>query len=143
MNGARGYIDNIQVNRKNSDEVDIIWVIFNKKESCSKYRSDHRHLRGNLILDQYATPILPVKKRFQVKRGNIEYQRKMFALTLAYCITAHKCQGETFDGGVIVDFRDGFIINGSFYVAITRVKCGDQLFLRDFDRSFIKVTKEI
>ena len=143
MNGARGYIDFIQVNKEDPEEVEIIWVVFTKKESCAKYRSDHRHLRGKHVLDEFATPILPVKKRFQVKRGNIEYQRKQFALTLSYCITAHKCQGETFEGGVLVDFRDGYVISGSFYVAITRVKSGKQLFLRNFDKSYIKVTQGV
>ena len=143
MNGARGYIDFIECNKEDPDDVEIIWVVFNNKESCAKYRSDFRHLRGKESLDEYSTPILPVKKRFQIKRGNIEYQRKQFALTLGYCLTAHKCQGETFDGGVIIDFRDGFVINGSFYVAITRVKTGSKLFLKDFDSSYIKVTKGI
>ena len=67
----------------------------------------------------------------------------MFPLTLAYSITAHKCQGQTFDGGVIIDFKDGYIINGSFYVAVTRVRSGDKLFLRNFDISYIKVTKGV
>ena len=143
MNGARGYIDHIQTNDNDILQVEIIWVVFNNKENGAKYRADHRHLRGKQKLDQYATPILPVKKRFNVKLGNVEYQRKQFALTLAYALTAHKCQGETFDGGVIVDFEDGFIINGSFYVAITRVREGNKLFLRNFDKSYIKVTKGV
>ena len=143
MNGARGYIDFIQCNKDDPDDVEIIWVVFNNKETCSRYRSDFRHLRGRLNIDEYATPILPVKKRFQVKHGNIEYQRKNFSLTLGYCLTAHKCQGETYDGGVIIDFRDGFVISGSFYVAITRVKSGNKLFLKDFDSTYIKPSKDI
>ena len=143
MNGARGYIDHIQTSDTDPSQVDIIWVVFKDKENGAKYRADHRHLRGNQLLDEFATPILPVKKRFQVKLGNVEYQRRQFALTLAYALTAHKCQGETFDGGVIVDFKDGFIIPGSFYVAITRVREGSKLFLRNFHPSYIKVTRGV
>ena len=44
---------------------------------------------------------------------------------------------------VIVDFRDGFIIFGSFYVAITRVRAGNNLFLRDFHPGFVKASKEV
>ena len=67
----------------------------------------------------------------------------MFPITLAYALTAHKCQGETFKGGVIVDFADGFIMNGSFYVAISRVTTCDKLFLRSFDLSYVKVNKGV
>ena len=99
-------------------------------------------MRGSQhFLHKKATPIIPVKKRFKENRGAVEWQRKMFPLTLAYALTAHKCQGETFDGGVIVDFADGFIDCGSFYVAISRVKSSDKLFLRSFDLSFIKTKK--
>ena len=144
MNGARGYIDYIQTNPENEDEVEIIWVVFNNRETGAKYRVDHYDKRGsNYSLDKYSTPIFPVKKRFKVNFGNVEYQRKMFPITLAYALTAHKCQGETFKGGVIVDFADGFIMNGSFYVAISRVTTCDKLFLRSFDLSYVKVNKGV
>ena len=143
MNGARGYIAHIQTHDDDPEDVEIIWIIFNNKENGAKYRADHRHLRGNQQLDEFATPILPIKKRFKIKMGNVEYQRKQFSITLAYALTAHKCQGETFDGGVIVDFDDGYIISGSFYVAITRVKEGNKLFLKNFDKSYIKAYKGV
>ena len=41
MNGARGYIDYIEVNKEDPEEVEIIWVVMNHKESCAKYRSDY------------------------------------------------------------------------------------------------------
>ena len=44
---------------------------------------------------------------------------------------------------VIVDFRDGYIICGSFYVAITRVRDGNNLFLRDFSPDYIKVSSQV
>ena len=49
------------------------------------------------------TPILPERKKFSLKGGNIEYQITNFALSLAYALTAHKCQGETLDT-IIIDF---------------------------------------
>merc|ERR1711867_162135 len=73
----------------------------------------------------------------------MEYLRKMFPMTLAYALTSYKVQGETFDGGVIVDYTDGWIQKGSFYVAITRVKSSDKLFLRSFDISFVKFNYDI
>ena len=68
-------------------------------------------------------------------------------MTLAYALTAHKCQGGTLER-VIVDFRvtannKVFINRGSFYAAIRRVKSANSLFLRSFDKSFIKVHSKV
>ena len=144
VNGARGHIVFIEVSEKNSEEVTCIWVEFNNKEVGAKYRSDPEHLklRKNLPLSEYATPILPIKKTFKVDSGNVEYQRKQFNLTLGYAITVHKVQGQTLEF-VIVDFRDAYVTFGSFYVAITRTRTGDQLFLRDFHPAYIKTNKEV
>ena len=82
-----------------------------------------------------------------MKFGNDEYQRTNFPLSLAYAITAHKCQGETLEE-VIIDFGPdlahkikNYICPGSFYVA--RVKMGVKVFLKSFDRSYIQVNKSI
>ena len=80
--------------------------------------------------------------------GNLQYQRTNFPLSLAYAITAHKCQGETLDE-VIIDFGDDkehgiktFICPGSFYVALTRVN-KSKIFLKSFQRKYIKTNKDI
>ena len=90
---------------------------------------DHRHLRkGYNPGHENATPILPTRKNFKVKFGNVEYQRQNFPLALAYAITAWKAQGLTLEE-VIVDFGPdliqkikNFICPGGFYVAITRIR---------------------
>ena len=96
-----------------------------------------------------ATPILPVRKNFKLNFGAVEYQRQNFALSLAYAITAHKCQGETLEE-VIIDFGPdlehgikNYICPGSFYVAMTRVREGCKLFLKSFDSSYIQVNRNI
>ena len=102
---------------------------------------------GELFLHERALPIKPIQKPFEVQQGNLHYIRKQFPLTLAYAMTAHKCQGSTLDE-VIVDFRGidketGYIDNGSFYVAITRVTEASKLYLRTFERKHIKVDPKI
>ena len=93
MNGARGFIEEIEVSEENPDEVTIIWIVLNNKEFGHQYRNapEHLKLRRNMNLSDEAIPILPTKKTFKLKTGhNIELQRKQFPLTLAYCITTHK-----------------------------------------------------
>ena len=145
VNGATGYIDYIQTAEGNSEIVDIIWVVFKNKDVGNKcYRRETRHSRprdSDHWLDPAALPIFPVRKPVEVEQGNARYIRTQFPLTLAYAITAHKCQGSTLEE-VIVDFRPNekgyaFIDRGSFYVAITRVREATKLYLRSFKRSHI------
>ena len=84
--------------------MEVIWVVFKKETIGRLYRMENQHLRTTFNPGhKAATPILPERKKFKERFGNIEYQRTNFALSLAYAITAHKCQGETLDE-VVIDF---------------------------------------
>ena len=135
-------MQSIQVSKENPEKVEIIWIVFNKENVGRLYRFDHRYLRQHFNPGhESATPILPERKNFKENFGNIEYQRTNFPLSLAYAMTAHKCQGETLDE-VIIDFGPdlekkikNYICPGSFYVAVTRVREGKKLYLKSFDKS--------
>ena len=149
-NSARGYVTAIQVSTTNPDLVEIIWVVFLNEKIGRRYRMDHKNLRDNFNPGHpLATPILPERKMFTLKWGNVQYQRTNFALTLAYALTAHKCQGGTLEE-VIIDFGQdkehgikNFILPGSFYVSLTRVRLGEKVFLRSFEKSYIVVNHKI
>ena len=148
MNGARGYIQAIQTDEINPNQVRVIWVVFNHEKLGSLYRSEKYHLRQNFNPGHpLATPILPERNKFM--HENVEYQRCNFALSLAYALTAHKCQGSTLKE-VIIDFGadkekgiKNFILSGSFYVSLTRVRAGNNVFLKSFEKSYIAVDERI
>lgn len=60
---------------------------------------------------------------------------KFTPLRLAYAFTIHKTQGCTLDN-VEVDFKDIFEY-GQAYVAMSRTKCVDNLYIRNYNRSKI------
>ena len=149
-NGARGFVHAIQTSNDDPEKVEVVWVIFNDPKVGRLYRADH-YLLNEVFNPGHplATPILPVRKNFKTKFGNVEYIRQNFSLSLAYAITAHKCQGLTLEE-VIIDFGAdsslkirNFIIPGSFYVALTRVKEGNNVYLKSFDPSFIQVNPKL
>ena len=148
VNGARGFVQSIQVSKENPEKVEVIWVVFKNENIGKLYRFHHKHLRKVYDPGHWlATPIFPERKKFSVR--NIEYQRTNFPLALAYAMTAHKCQGDTLET-VIIDYGPNpdlgikiYIVPGSFYVALTRVREGKKVFLRSFDRSYIKVDKKL
>ena len=93
-NGAFGYIDFIQVSKKDPDVVDIIWVVFRDKRVGKRhYKAEKRYLRKEEfahLIHEDALPILPSTKLFEVEQGNLQFMMKQFALTLAYGITGGK-----------------------------------------------------
>ena len=79
-----------------------------------------------------------VKSRFMVMKNFYVY-RKQFPLILAYAITIHKCQGLSLDCA-IVDLSDEVFSDGMAYVALSRVRSLDGLFLTAFDPQSIGVS---
>ena len=142
-NGAKGYICHIQVSEDDEEQVEIIWIILNNKDFGKRYRFEHLKYRQNQSLPEEAIPIFPIKKKYTIKQGNVEYLRNQFSLNLAYAIVVHKTQGHTFEGEAIVDYRDNFLLPGSLYVAITRVKDGNKLFMKDFKQSYVLGSSDV
>ena len=70
--------------------------------------------------------------------------REQFPLTLCYAITAHKSQGQTLEE-VIIDFseKNSRINCGSFYTALSRVRNGENVFLKDFKPEYIKANPDV
>lgn len=63
-------------------------------------------------------------------------------LILAWALTIHKSQGSTLDAAEI-DIGTGIFECGQTYVALSRVKCLDGLYLTAFDPSRIKIDKKV
>ena len=96
VNGARGYVQAIQLSKDIPDKVEVVWIVFIDEDIGKCYRFDHAHFRKNFNPGhRLATPIFPQRKNFKQDFGEIEYQRTNFPISLAYAITAHKCQGHT------------------------------------------------
>lgn len=67
---------------------------------------------------------------------------KQYPLKLAYALTVHKIQGATLDMAEI-DVGSSVFEYGQTYVAMSRVKTLDGLYLRDFNPNKIKVNKKV
>ena len=143
VNGARGFIDSIQATVDEPDVAKVVWVRFTDDKIGQLLRMDSLSLlKNHTPNDPLAVPITKQKKPFHI-RGNTEYLRDQFPLTLCYAVTAHKSQGQTLEE-VLIDFSDeGRINNGSFYTAMSRVKYGKNLFLRDFKTQYVKANPEV
>lgn len=68
--------------------------------------------------------------------------RSQLPLRLAYAITIHKCQGSTLDSA-LVDIGTSNFEFGQAYVALSRARSLDALYVYDFDPTAFKVHKRV
>ena len=144
VNGARGFIDSIQPKKDNQDVAEVIWVRFTDDRIGQLLRQDSMALlKDHKPNDPLAVPIIKQKKQFRIK-GNVNWMREQFPLTLCYGITSHKSQGQTLEE-VIIDFtaKNAFITDGSFYTALSRVKYGENFYLKGFKSTYIKANPDV
>ena len=76
--------------------------------------------------------------------GSINWLREQFPLTVCYAVTSHKSQGQTLEE-VLIDFSAPVkrYTSGAFYTAMSRVRFGRNLFLKDFKPEYISANKSV
>lgn len=79
--------------------------------------------------------------KFEIEDDDIIYQRFQIPLKIAYAITIHKSQGLTLNS-VCTNISSDIFCAGQAYVALSRCKRLDNLFLLDFDPKKIIVDKK-
>ena len=62
------------------------------------------------------------------RRVGLTIQRRQFPLRLSYAVTFNKSQGKNLKFAV-VDLRNAPFAHGQLYVALSRVRCGEDIFL--------------
>ena len=64
VNGARGYVDSIQVSKNDPEKIEVVWVVFKDKNVGKLLRYDYRNLKKmHKPNDENAIPIVRPKKR--------------------------------------------------------------------------------
>ena len=91
--------------------------------------SNHVTVQFNHVSTPY--DVERVKSKFMMTKNFYVY-RKQFPLILAYAVTIHKCQGLSLDCA-IVDLSDQVFSEGVAYVALSRVRTLEGLFLTAFN----------
>jgi hypothetical protein len=74
VNGARGYIDYLQVSKKDNNDVEVIWVVFKDNSVGRLLRYAYGHLKKtHKPLHDNGVPILKQKKNFTINKGEVCY----------------------------------------------------------------------
>ena len=80
-------------------------------------------------------------EEFEDENGSSS-RRYQIPLILAWGITIHKAQGLTLDKAIIDVGKDLFEA-GQMYVALSRLKSLDGLYLQNFDLNSLKINKKV
>lgn len=101
-----------------------------------------RELNPNWVKISLQNGDLYKVRKFTFETSHNKIGRKQIPLILAWAITIHKSQGQTIDFAEI-DLGSRIFANGQAYVALSRVKSLDGLFIRSLTRSAIRVSPEV
>jgi len=109
-----------------------VLVLFDNQQLREVSADRHPTMNGSFLVENAET-------RFPVRKGNsvVEGKRLQFSLKVAFAMTIHKCQTLN---SVVVSLKGRFG-PGQAYVALSRCKSLDNLFITDFDAKNLKVNK--
>jgi len=142
-NGAGGVIRCIQLTSLSSLSASgIVWMLFDDQHVGTQARADGRALytRG---IDAQWTPVQPLARQFQVGRShNAQILRKQFPLRQSAAKTIHRSQGDTLDQ-VVVDFTSARHQAHTHYVALSRVRTLDGLFILSLCENSIHISSDV
>ena len=111
-----------------------VLVLFDNQQLRKVSANRHPTINGSFSVER-------AEARFPVRKGNsiVEGKRLQFSLKVVSAMTIHKCQGHTLNS-IVVSLKGRFG-PGQAYVALSRCKSLDNLFITDFDAKNIKVNK--
>ena len=117
----------------------VIWVRFEDDDIGRNTRALNRN-KYKAGIDVSWTPIVPEMRKFTVGR-NHEVARTQFPLRPASAKTVHRSQGDTVSE-IVVDFT-GRTQTGIHYVAMSRVRKLEKLYLLNYDTRKVKASEEV
>jgi len=95
-----------------------------------------------LVLFKGSSEAIPIPE-VSWESGEVDgLKRSQIPLILAYAITIHKCQGATLDSAIIDIGRSTFEC-GQAYVALSRVKSLESLYIYDLEAQAFKAPKKV
>jgi ATP-dependent DNA helicase PIF1 len=140
VNGAQG--DVVVINLTSDPLRGTIIVKFDHENVGKKARATHTQRQSSRGKQSDAVPIQSHVSRFPVGQQQTLYiNRCQYPLTLCWAATIHKVQGQTRDQ-IVASFHSKRGLNcGQAYVALSRTRTLDGLFLLDFDPNKICANK--
>ena len=146
-NGAvgtvKGFLNNKGEKAVKDADISYILVEFDVEKIGRDQRDKLKHLTSKCP-HKKATPVPRVKFTRSLGKATKQHSAHdsviQFPLTLAWAMTAHKCQGQTIRAPIpMVADLDSVFAAGQAYVILGRIQSIDQLFLRSFSAKKIMV----
>lgn len=122
-----------------------VMLIYNKDQAAELVNGSRGIVSGFAVVDGESVPVVKFKNGIEMPVVRHEWEmdtvqgvaRQQIPLRLAYAITTHRSQGATLDSALI-DIGSSIWEWGQAYVALSRVRSFDSLYIFSLDRRAIK-----
>jgi ATP-dependent DNA helicase PIF1 len=95
-----------------------------------------------LVLFASSDSSIPIHLHSWKAEGDVDIEREQIPLRLAYALTIHKAQGASLDS-VFIDIGESTFEYGQAYVALSRVRNLNSLYVYDFDPKAFRVNSDV
>ena len=137
-NGATGTVVDV-IFKPGTSEMETVMVKFDNPKIGVETRQQSKVPKRK----DKAVPITKVEGTFFLGKGkNIEFHSWQFPLVLCWGSTIHVTQSLSLSG-IVVDMTEGRYLPGQAYVAFSRVRQLDQLWIINYDREKIKSSSDV
>lgn len=141
-NGASCQVTKIDIQEHEKYACGTVWVQFQDKSTGRTLRAANKHLYKRGYSKDW-TPIQPMVKQYAAgQKGQAQVQRFQFPLRPAHAKSIHRSQGDTLERAVL-DLTTSRRINHIHYVAISRLKTLDGLFIINLQEDKISIDKNV
>uniref|UniRef100_A0ABD2WVZ8 ATP-dependent DNA helicase n=1 Tax=Trichogramma kaykai TaxID=54128 RepID=A0ABD2WVZ8_9HYME len=142
VNGAYGILQ--WIDYKNNIEPTTLWIDFGKNKKIGNKAKKAHKLSYPETDEKNLIPIQKTTVTNTLKSG-VQESRYQFPITPAEAITIHKSQGETYDNVCldVTQLNNKFTTNSLLYVAFSRVRCLENLYIIGEFNAIQKNTKTV
>lgn len=127
----------VRIDKKNSDGTIGGSVVEVKKHNFSKYEYQEQEVKTTVVDERGNSSTHTLTELVLTEIGSV----KQFPMKLGFAVTVHKAQGQTYEA---MNFKPEIFQEGQLYVALSRCKSADSLYIDGYlSQRMVKTSEDV